>query len=186
MIISIKKILKSCFYFTIISIMFYNISYSADKIPYSIEKIKKETQIKKLPAVDFINLNNKILYLNNELKKNILIVNFWALWCAPCIKEMPDLNELSNKFVNNDSKILFINQDNSKELEKVKEFVDSLNIDRNSVLMDFDMKSNKNFLLRGIPTTLIIDHQGIVKWRIEGIIDWTDKNLIDWLIKGAN
>ena len=68
----------------------------------------------------------------------------------------------------------------------MEEFVDSLNIDRTNVLIDFDMQSNRNFQLRGIPTTLIINKQGIIKWRIEGVIDWTNKKLIDWLIEGAN
>lgn len=186
MIISIKNIFKSCFYFTIIYIMFYNISYSADEMPYSIEKIKKETQIQQLPNVNFKNLNNKVINLNNVLNNNLLIINFWALWCAPCIKEMPALNKLSAHLSISDSKVLFVNQDGFKDLKKVEEFVDSLNIDRTNVLIDFDMQSNRNFQLRGIPTTLIINKQGIIKWRIEGVIDWTNKNLIDWLIEGAN
>ena len=53
------------------------------------------------------------------------------------------------------------------------------------MLVDFDMQSNKNFMLRGIPTTLILDNMGKVLWRIEGVIDWTDKNLIAWLKEGA-
>ena len=81
--------------------MFYNISYSADKIPHSFEKVKKETQITKLPNINFINLNNKKLQLNKELRGNILILNFWALWCAPCVKEMPALNELASKLNKN-------------------------------------------------------------------------------------
>ena len=166
--------------------MFYNISYSADKIPHSFEKVKKETQITKLPNINFINLNNKKLQLNKELRGNILILNFWALWCAPCVKEMPALNELASKLNKNNSTILFINQDKYEELNRVEKFIENLNINRANVLMDFDMQSSKNFKLRGIPTTLIIDKEGIIKWRIEGVIDWADKKLIDWLKEGAN
>ena len=184
MIISIKKILKSCFYFIIILIMFYNISYSADTMPHSITKIKKETQLKLIPNISFTNLDNEMLNLTKMDKNNILILNFWALWCAPCVIEMPILQKLSNKL--NNSIILFINQDSSKDNKKVKEFIEEIGISKNVVLTDFNMQSNKHFLLRGIPTTLIIDKQGKVKWRIEGVIDWTDENLIGWLKKGAN
>ena len=186
MIISTKKIFKCCFYFTIIFIMFYKISYGTDNIPNSISKIQKETRLKIIPAIGFTNLNNKILDLNKIKKNNLLIINFWALWCAPCIKEMPALNKLSAQLSISDSKVLFVNQDGFKDLKKVEEFVDSLNIDKTNVLIDFDMQSNRKFQLRGIPTTLIINKQGIIKWRIEGVIDWTNKNLIDWLIEGAN
>ena len=122
MIISTKNIFKCCFYFTIIFIMFYKISYGTDNIPDSISKIKKETQLKIIPAIGFANLNNKILDLNKIEKNNLLIINFWALWCAPCVKEMPDLKELSTKL--NESIILFINQDSSKDNQEVETFID--------------------------------------------------------------
>ena len=183
MIISTKNIFKCCFYFTIIFIMFYKISYGTDNIPDSISKIKKETQLKIIPAIGFANLNNKILDLNKIEKNNLLIINFWALWCAPCVKEMPDLKELSTKL--NDSIILFINQDSYKDNQEVETFIEKIGINKNNILIDSKMESNQLFLLRGIPTTLIINKKGKVLWRIEGVIDWTNENLIEWLKKGA-
>ena len=184
MIISVKNIFKLFSYFSIISLMFYNISCFADTFPASIKKIKKETQLQYIPDISFSNLNNKTLNLNETLKNNITIINFWALWCAPCVKEMPILKELSEKLDNN-SIILFINQDNFKDYDRVKNFIKKIDINKTNVLVDFDMQSNKNFMLRGIPTTLILDNMGKVLWRIEGVIDWTDKNLIAWLKEGA-
>ena len=184
MIISIKNIFKSLSYFSIISLIFYNISCFADTFPASIKKIKKETQLQYIPDISFSNLNNKTLNLNETLKNNITIINFWALWCAPCVKEMPILKELSEELDHN-SIILFINQDNFKDYDKVNNFIEEININKTNVLVDSDMQSNKNFILRGIPTTLILDNTGKVLWRIEGVIDWTDKNLIAWLKKGA-
>ena len=184
MIISTKNIFKCCFYFTIIFIMFYKISYGSDNIPDSISKIKQEKQLKIIPSIGFTNLNNKILDLNKIEKNNLLIINFWALWCAPCVKEMPDLKELSTKL--NESIILFINQDSSKDNQEVETFIEKIGINKNNVLIDSKMQSNQLFLLRGIPTTLIINKKGKILWRIEGIIDWTNENLIEWLKKGAH
>ena len=163
MIISTKNIFKCCFYFTIIFIMFYKISYGTDNIPDSISKIQKETKLKIIPAIGFTNLNNKILDLNKIKKNNLLIINFWALWCAPCVKEMPDLDN-----------------------QEVETFIEKIGINKNNVLIDSKMQSNQLFLLRGIPTTLIINKKGKVLWRIEGVIDWTNENLIVWLKKGAH
>ena len=147
MIISLKSILKSCIYFSIIFIMFYNISYSAETIQQSMPKIKAETKLNLLPNVSFINLADEKIDLKKVLKKNILIINFWALWCTPCVKEMPTLKELSDK-LNNNTKILFINQDGLKDYKRVIEFIEKLGINKNNVLVDFDMQSNKNFQLR--------------------------------------
>ena len=184
MIISIKNIFKSFSYFSIISLMFYNISCLADSFPASIKKIKKETQLQYIPIISYSNLNNENLNLKETLKNNITIINFWALWCAPCVKEMPILKELSETLDNN-STILFINQDNFKDYNRVENFIEKIDINKTNVLVDVDMQSNKNFMLRGIPTTLIVDKMGKVLWRIEGVIDWSDKNLIAWLKKGA-
>ena len=184
MIISIKNIFKSFSYFSIISLMFYNISCLADSFPASIKKNKKETQLQYIPIISYSNLNNENLNLKETLKNNITIINFWALWCAPCVKEMPILKELSETLDNN-STILFINQDNFKDYNRVEDFIEKIDINKTNVLLDFDMQSNKNFMLRGIPTTLIVDKMGKVLWRIEGVIDWSDKNLIAWLKKGA-
>lgn len=185
MIISTKNIFKSCNYFSIIFILFYNISCIADTMPYSVKKIKEETRLNKLPKVNYINLANESIDINKIAKNKILIINFWALWCSPCVKEMPILRDLSNKLIHKDSKILFINQDSFKDYKKVELFIKKLNINKKYVLMDFNMKSNIDFKLRGIPTTLIIDDLGKVQWRIEGVIDWTNKELISWLKKGA-
>jgi len=154
-------------------------------MPYTIEKIKEENQLKLTPKISYKNLANEILSLNTISKNKLVIINFWALWCAPCVKEMPILKELSDKLNNTDSIILFINQDSYKDYKKVESFIENLKINKNHVLMDLDMQSNKKFLLRGIPTTLIINNEGRVQWRIEGVIDWTNKNLITWLKKGA-
>ena len=108
MIISIKNICNPYIYFSIILIMLINITCNANNIPDSIKKIKAEEQIKNLPNVSFTNLENKSKTLYELSKDKLLIINFWALWCVPCVKEMPALNNLSKILKNSDVKIIYI------------------------------------------------------------------------------
>jgi thiol-disulfide isomerase/thioredoxin len=181
MIISIKNISNPYIYFSIILIMLTNITCNANNIPESIKKIKVEEQIKNLPNVSFTNLENKSKTLYGLSKDKLLIINFWALWCVPCVKEMPALNNLSKKLKNSDVKIIYINQDSFKDYDKIKSFIKKLGFEEKNIFTDFDMSSNKTFKLRGIPTTLISNKAGEVLWRIEGIIDWESKDIVSWL-----
>ena len=181
MIISIKKICNPYIYFSIILIMLTNINCNANNIPDSIKKIKVEEQIKNLPDVSFTNLENKNKTLFELSKDKLLIINFWALWCTPCVKEMPALYNLSKKLKKTDVKIIYINQDSFKDYKKIESFIKKLNFEKKDIFIDFDMSSNKTFKLRGIPTTLISNKAGEVLWRIEGVIDWESKGIISWL-----
>ena len=67
------------------------------------------------------NINRHIASFKGE---KAVLLNIWALWCAPCVKEMPDLKELSTKL--NDSIILFINQDSSKDNQEVETFIEKI------------------------------------------------------------
>ena len=181
MIISIKKICNPYIYFSIILIMLTNINCNANNIPDSIKKIKVEEQIKNLPDVSFTNLENKNKTLFELSKNKLLIINFWALWCTPCVQEMPALYNLSKKLKKTDVKIIYINQDSFKDYKKIESFIKKLNFEKKDIFIDFDMSSNKTFKLRGIPTTLISNKAGEILWRIEGVIDWESKGMISWL-----
>jgi thiol-disulfide isomerase/thioredoxin len=181
MIISIKKNCNAYIYFSIILIMLTNITCNANNIPDSIKKIKEEVQIKNLPDLSFTNLEKKNKALFELSKDKLLIINFWALWCAPCVKEMPALNNLSKTLEKADIKIIYINQDSFKDYDKIESFTKKFNFDKKDIFTDFDMSSNKIFELRGIPTTLISNKAGEILWRIEGIIDWESKDIISWL-----
>ena len=119
----------------------------------------------------------------SENKGKIMILNFWATWCAPCIKEMPDLIELSNILRKSDYEIIYINQDRSNDIDKIQHYVDKIKLNKNNVFLDPKMKLSKIFKLRGIPTTFIINKSEKVLWRVEGIINWRDERIINWLKK---
>ena len=110
----------------------------------------------------------------------MILLNFWASWCAPCKEEMPSLDSLQvNKQLLN-LKIFPINigQDS---LEKASNFLNGLGV--KNLDLYFDSKTNlaKKFELRGIPTSILLNKDGHEFARIVGSIDFNDENFIRWL-----
>ncbi len=162
-------------------IFIYLISSSS---AYSIEvpKIKNlilYKQPKKLENIEFQNINNKLIKLN-DFKDKFLIINFWATWCAPCREEMPSLDKLSSEKNFNNLVILPINV-GSEKISKSKIFFEEVGIENLKIYHDVDMNLPKKLLLRGLPTTLLINKKGEEFARILGSVDFEDKKLIKWL-----
>ena len=136
---------------------------------------------KKLEKINFININNETIDLN-KFENSLVIINFWATWCVPCIEEMPSLNKLqANKDFNN-LKIIPINvgRDN---IEKSKSFYKKLKINNLEIYFDKNVELAKKFLLRGLPTTVFINKKGEEFARIIGFVNFDDKKIIKWLQK---
>ena len=151
---------------------------------YSIERpdIKNliiHNEKKKIEKAEFFNSKNKKVNLN-DYKSNIVIINFWATWCAPCKEEMPHLNQLKSKSKFKDIEIIPINIAD-EELKKSKEFFDELNINNLEIFYGSSLELAKEFKLRGIPTTIFIDKEGYEFARIIGFIDFENKSFLDWL-----
>ena len=151
---------------------------------YSIERpdIKNliiHNEKKKIEKVEFFNSKKNKVSLN-DYKSNVVIINFWATWCAPCKEEMPHLNQLKSKSKFKDIEIIPINIAD-EELKKSKEFFEELNINNLEIFYGSSLELAKEFKLRGIPTTIIIDKEGYEFARIIGFIDFENKSFLDWL-----
>ena len=151
---------------------------------YSIERpdIKNliiHNEKKKIEEVEFFNSKKNKVSLN-DYKSNVVIINFWATWCAPCKEEMPHLNQLKSKSTFKDIEIIPINIAD-EELKKSKEFFEELNINNLEIFYGSSLELAKEFKLRGIPTTIIIDKEGYEFARIIGFIDFENKSFLDWL-----
>jgi peroxiredoxin len=91
-----------------------------------------------------------------ELKGKVVLVNFWATWCPPCRKEMPDLNTLYQRFKDQGFVILAISDE---EADKVKPFIAERNISY-PVMLDPGRKINELFQVEGIPKSFVYDREG--------------------------
>ena len=135
----------------------------------------------KLEKINFLNINNETINLN-EFENSLVIINFWATWCAPCIEEMPSLSRLQSNSVFNNLQIIPINvgRDNVK---KSKDFYKKLNINNLEIYFDKNVELAKKFLLRGLPTTVFINKKGEEFARIIGFVNFDDEKIIKWLQK---
>jgi len=91
-----------------------------------------------------------------DLRGKVVLVNFWATWCPPCRKEIPDLETLYNRFKGHGLVILAISDE---DFDKVKPFIAERNVTY-PVLLDPGRKVNELFQVVGIPKTFIYDRSG--------------------------
>ncbi len=91
-----------------------------------------------------------------ELRGQVVLVNFWATWCPPCRKEMPDLEALHQRFAAHGLRILAISDE---EPGKVEPFIAQHSITY-TILLDPGRKVNELFQVEGIPKTFVYDRQG--------------------------
>ena len=146
---------------------------------FDIKNLIINKELKKYDNLSFLDDKNNQINLD-DLNGNLILLNFWATWCAPCKEEMPSLDNLqSNKNLNN-LKIFPINigKDN---LKKALEFFEDLEITNLNIYFDNPSTLAKTFSLRGVPTSIFINKDGYEFARIMGSIDFNDKNFIKWL-----
>ena len=134
---------------------------------------------KKLDKINFKNIDNEIVNLK-EFENSLIIINFWATWCAPCIEEMPSLNRLQANTSFNNLQIIPINI-GRETIEKSKNFYEKLNINNLEIYFDKNVELVNKFLLRGLPTTIFINKKGEEFARIIGFVNFDDKKIIKWL-----
>ena len=128
-----------------------------------------------------LNINIILNDENNVEKKliNILdfnskyVVNFWATWCIPCKKELPDLNKM--KIENKDLKVIIISID-KKPIKDQLNYLKKNKVNELDSYFDQNMIFFKSLRLRGIPTTLLINQQKIIAKK-EGIFNYNKVSL---------
>ena len=150
----------------------------ADERP-DIKNLVINKKFKKYDDLTFLDSQNTQLNLDNY-RGNLILLNFWATWCAPCKKEMPSLDLLLVNENLDNLKIFPINvgKDNLNQSTK---FLKDLNIQNLNLYFDNQVTLAKKFQLRGIPTTILFNKDGFEFARIIGSIDFEDEIFIEWL-----
>ena len=109
-------------------------------------------------------------------KEEILVINFWATWCAPCKKEMPSLNALAQNMKNEDFQIITVASGrNSKKA--IDAFFNDYNLVNLSKYRDPRGKMAIEYGVTALPTTVVIDPTGVEIGRVIGDIDWDTANI---------
>ena len=171
------RLLSLKLFLLFIFLLFPLITSADQKLDIKNLKIHKEPK----KVIDIVFRNQEDLTVSLEdFKDRLVVINFWATWCAPCREEMPSLDLLqSNKKMKN-LIILPINV-GKENVNKAKKFFKDLKIKNLKIYYDDSVKLANNFSLIGLPTTILINKNGEEFARILGSIDFEDKDFIEWL-----
>jgi peroxiredoxin len=116
----------------------------------------------------------------SQLKGQVVVLNFWATWCPPCIEEMPSLVQMQQEMKSKGVTVLAVSVDVDEG--NYRRFLKDHNVNLLSV-RDGDMKSNSLYGTFKFPETYIIDRNGIMRRKFIGAVDWTEPEVIDFLGK---
>lgn len=137
---------------------------------------------KSAPALQF-NLRDGRAAGLADFRGRVLVINFWATWCAPCRREMPTLDALQAHFADRDVMVLAISVDRGSPRRAI-EFLDRLGITHLTMAYDSEYKSRRAAGLIGLPTTLLLNRQHRELGRLSGEASWNSP-AIHQLIEAA-
>ena len=173
-----QKIIKFSIFLFCFSI-FSSISQTNENVPLNNMVINEIP--KPISSLIFEDFSGNEINLN-EYNGKLVIINFWATWCAPCKKEMPSLDKLSQVKNFKNLQVFAVNME-QPNLLKTKKFFSELNIKKLEIYFDRNLNFVKEFKLRGVPTSVLINKKGEEFARIIGEVNFQDKKFLSWLEK---
>jgi thiol-disulfide isomerase/thioredoxin len=165
--------------FIFLGFLFVNNPFAYAELPNNLVIHDKPKKISNITFKD-INLQNVDLSKN---KGKIMILNFWATWCAPCKKEMPSLEKLAQNLPN--INVYPINMEPPNKL-RVRDFLLDINVVSLNTYFDPKLDLVKKLKLIGMPTTVLLDKEGNEFGRIIGEFDFNEKSFIKFLDEKSN
>ena len=130
-------------------------------------------------------LMGKKIKLENYLSTGPVLINFWATWCAPCIKEMPYLDQFEKKYKDKGFSVLAVSVDNQKSLSQVRSFIKTKKFSFD-IFLDPNMQIFKKLNGNLMPTNVLIDKSGKVVWRHYGYLPGDEKKMEEQILNVLN
>ncbi|SEJ80137.1 thiol:disulfide oxidoreductases, DsbE subfamily protein [Propionispira arboris] len=157
---------KTIFIMSILVFTFlFGTGYNAETGAYSICQAQAETGVsvgKEMPTFTANNLNGENVQVGGTGVPYVL--NFWATWCPPCKAELPELNEFANAHTE-DVQFYAINIEESENT--ITDFLQNTGYSL-PILLDADGSISQEFRVRAVPTTIVVDSQGVIRYRKTG------------------
>lgn len=143
--------------------------------PFEIDKLEHQ----KAPGFTLKDITGTEKTLS-ALRGTVVMINFWATWCPPCKEEMPSLNTLYARMKPKGFEILAVSADNT--LATVEKYIEDRDFDF-QILWDEDKRVMRAYKVFSLPTTFLIDRNGVIVRIFMGAYDWTDPEIISQIDK---
>ena len=140
-----------------------------------------------LPAITLKDIDgNDVNIADYGVNGKITVISFWATWCKPCIKELKNINELLDDWIDEyDVEVVAISVDDSRNMNKVKPFASGMgwNFD---VLMDPNGELQRAMNVANPPVTFLIDQEGNIVYTHTGYVEGDEYELEEHIIEVSN
>lgn len=121
------------------------------------------------PSIDLRTLDGRPLALS-DLKGKVVVVNFWASWCEPCIEEMPSMHRLREKLAGEGFEILAVNFQEGEP--RIRSFLQKVPVSF-PIVRDTDGAVARAWKVRIFPSSFVIDPDGAIRYVLIGPMDWS-------------
>ena len=132
------------------------------------------------PAPDFTVQDATTTVTLHNLREKVVVLNFWATWCPPCLQELPSLEQLQARFKDRGIEVVGVSVD--VDGKAYQQFLRDHKVDFLTV-RDPDQKANTLYGTFKFPETYIIDRRGILRRKFIGAVDWNEPEIVDFLSK---
>lgn len=132
------------------------------------------------------NLDGELVNSHDVIGKKPVLLDFWATWCKPCLKNLPKLQKVHEEYGDKGLVILAVNEDGTRSLSKVEPLANSLGLTF-PVLIDEDRDVMRLYQVSGLPTTILIDKNADIVLTLRGYRPGDERQLkekIEMLLKG--
>lgn len=123
-----------------------------------------------MPTISFAGADNKAHDLS-ELSGKVVLLNFWATWCAPCLAELPDLDRLQEAFAGDQFVVLALCED-AQSISKIDTYYARRRVETLGRFMDPAGQALRAYAVPAIPTSFILDRTGKVRGMLPGAAPW--------------
>lgn len=179
-----KKLLQRVF--LLFAMFVFALTFAQSKeAPLSTDEKKVLKKLRITPATQWIEAHDfagKMMDAKSvnlqDYRGRFVLLNFWATWCSPCLKEMPDLENAYNEM--GQEKLVVLAVGMGESVEKIKAFFNKYGFTF-PLLADNRMKITKLYGVRNIPVTYLIDPDGVVLGRALGVRDWANPDLLAFI-----
>ena len=130
------------------------------------------------PPISFVDRDGNTVRLSDFAGK-LVVLNLWATWCAPCLREMPSLDRMQER-LGDDVAVLAISEDRGGS-KIVEPFIEKLGLKSLKFYLDPKSGAEQAFKVQGLPTSFVIDREGNLLGRVEGAAEWDSPKLLKTL-----